>query len=337
MHRPSLAAILLIGTALSACSSMSLDAPSAAKQADAKQAAPGKSLAADLDAQIMNAQAARATGDYQGATRILSQLMLVAPDNARVVGEYGKNLVQQGRSKEALDFLKRAIELSPGDWSLYSASGVAYDQNGQYAAAKVAYQQALSLRPGNAAVLNNYGLSRMQAGDTAGARQLFAQAEAAGGGDPKIASNVALLASLSPAAPEPVRSAAPSVKSPAPVMSAPAPKSAVARNTAPKPGPVDTVMMEQIPSDPKAGPVKVATGAPHKLMKDAPAPASVAAAAHTPKKVAAKPELKKTVATTAPAAPKKVAATAPKPDTKKAPASSNKTPSLRMTADAATP
>ncbi len=169
-------------------------------------------MAADLDGQIANAQALRAQGDYPGATKILGQLMLIAPDNARVVGEYGKNLVQQGRAKEALDFLKRAVELSPSDWSLYSASGVAYDQNGQYAAAKVAYQQALTLRPGNAAVLNNFALSRMQAGDLSGARQLLAQAQAAGGADPKIASNVALLASLSPtpaAVSTPAKSAAP--------------------------------------------------------------------------------------------------------------------------------
>src|SRR5580698_8874460 len=333
MQRSSLAAILLIGTALSACSTFSSDTPSAPKQAASKPAASSKTLAADLDAQILTAQAARAAGDYQGATRILSQLMLVAPDNPRVVGEYGKNLVLQGRSKEALDFLKRAIELSPNDWALYSASGVAYDQNGQYPAARVAYQQALALHPGNAAVLNNYALSRMQAGDLSGARQLFAQAEAAGGADPKIASNVALLASLSPApAPEPVHAAAP-MKSTALAPMASTPKPAVARNTAPKPAAVDTVMMQQIPSDPKAGPVKVATGVPHKLVKDTPATA-VATTAHAPKKVAAAPAPKKTAA--APAAPKKVAATAPKPDTKKAP-TANKTPSLRMTADAATP
>ncbi len=117
-----------------------------------------------------------------------------------------------------------------------------------------------------------------------------------------------------------------------PMMSAPAPKSAVASNTAPKSGAANTVMMEQIPTDSKAGPVKVATGAPHRLVKETPI---VATAAHAPKKVAAVPAPKKTAA--APAAPKKVAATAaPKPDTKKAPPT-NKTPSLRMTADAATP
>lgn len=318
------AAALLLGTALTACSSLSLDTQAAKtdthKAAAAKATTSPKSMAADLDVQVANAQTLREQGDYQGATKILSQLMLVAPDNPRVVGEYGKNLVQQGRSKEALDFLKRAVELSPGDWTLYSASGVAYDQNGQYASAKVAYQQALSLRPGNAAVLNNFALSRMQAGDLTGAHQLMAQAQASGSADPKIASNVALLTSLSP--PAPVQ--APQAKSSTPPAYTPAAKSAVARSTMPRP--VETVMMQQIPVDPKAGPVKAATGAPRKLIKETPAAVAHAAA---PKKVAA--------AKAQAPEPKKVAVTTPKTDPKKAAAAKTKTPALRMTADAATP
>ncbi len=166
-----LAAALLLGTALTACSSFSLDGPAA--KTDAHQAAAAKpttspkSMAADLDVQVANAQALRAQGDYQGATKILSQLMLVVPDNAHVVGEYGKTLVQEGRSKEALDFLKRAVELSPATGRSIRRAASPTTRAGQYASAKVAYQQALSLKPGNAAVLNNYALSRMQAGDRA--------------------------------------------------------------------------------------------------------------------------------------------------------------------------
>ncbi len=150
----------------------------------------------------------------------------------------------------------------------------------------------------------------------------MAQAQAAGGADPKIASNTALLASLSPAQ-EPAH--APQAKASAAPAYTPAPaKTAVARGATPRP--VETVMMEQIPIDPKAGPVKSATAAPRKLIKDAP-PAAVAHAA-APKKVAVaapKPE------------PKKVAATEPKTDPKKAASAKTKTPALRMTADAATP
>ena len=36
---------------------------------------------------------------------------------ARVVGEYGKLLVQQGRSSDAVQFLSRAVQLAPSDWT----------------------------------------------------------------------------------------------------------------------------------------------------------------------------------------------------------------------------
>src|ERR1700743_3785807 len=121
----TLAAALLLGTALTACSTLS-GSEGDPTQKDAKAAQPQKSLAADLETQIHNAQGMRASGDYAGATKVLAQLMLVSPDDSRVIGEYGKALVLQGRSKESLDFLKRAVQLQPNDWSFYSAMGVAY-------------------------------------------------------------------------------------------------------------------------------------------------------------------------------------------------------------------
>lgn len=301
-----LAAALLLGTALTACSTFEPAGNPAPKQAS-KGNTSSKSMAADVEVQIRTAQAARASGDYAGATKILSQLMLVMPDNARVIGEYGKTLVQQGRSKESLDFLKRAVQLVPGDWSYYSAMGVAYDQNGDYPNARAAYQQALAIQPGNPSVLNNYALSRMQAGDLAGARQLMAQVSPAGAADPKIAQNVALLASLAPAgaaASAPVKS---TVAANAPGVR----QMPVTTHALPLPA---NVVMQKVPNDSKAGPVKEATGAPHQLAKNA-APTAEKA----PVKTAAKP------------VPHKVAQTAPKK------IDAHKTPSLRMTADAATP
>ncbi len=85
-------------------------------------------MAADIDGGVRQAQLLRTSGDLDGATRILSQLMLAAPDDPRVVGEYGKLLVQEKASADAVQFLRRAIELQPNDWTLYSALGVAYDQ-----------------------------------------------------------------------------------------------------------------------------------------------------------------------------------------------------------------
>jgi Flp pilus assembly protein TadD len=306
-----LAAALLLGTAMSGCSMIDgaqKASPPPDSSAEMRPNTSPKSMAAGLDAQVQSAQALRGKGDYAGATQILSQLMLVAPDNPRIVGEYGKNLIQQGRSKEALDFLKRAVQLQPSDWTIYSALGIAYDQNGDYANAKLAYQQALALKPGDAGVLNNFALSRMQAKDLSEARQLMARASTGtGASDPKIAQNAALLASLEPttAPAVPAKSAPLQQTNAKPVVTHQAPPVSLGAN----------VVAQSVPKDPHAGPVKQATAAPRKLTPDT--------------AVTKKPETAPAIV----AAPHKIAQTAP---TNKKPAS-GKTPSLRMTADVSTP
>lgn len=194
---------------------------------------------------MRDAQAKRLQKDYAGAVHVLSQLMMVAPDDARVVSEYGKTLIQQGRSREALDFLQRAAQLQQGDWTVYSALGVAYDQAGDYVSAKNAYERALVLKPGETTILNNYAMSRALAGDLTQAKSLITQASA-GSQDERIARNVKMIDGLTPA-----------VTPPAPGTPPADPKTIAV--TAPKPG---SVVMQAIPNDPKAG--KVAKPKPRK-------------------------------------------------------------------------
>lgn len=249
-----------------------------------------KTLPGTLDGEIRRAQLLRAKGDYDEAARSLAQLILVAPDDGRVVGEYGKVLEQEGHSREALPFLKRAAQLSPNEWSVQSALGVAYDQVDDHASARAAYERALALRPGDASVLNNFAVSRMLAGDYAGAKRLFAQAQANGADNPKIAGNLEKLATLSPqpapqpapppAVPQPtvVPHAQPAVspvpgKSGVTVAAAPMSQRATAPaamkdNHAAAPARVaigspkalgGQVVMQRVPYDPLAGPVHPST------------------------------------------------------------------------------
>lgn len=242
---------------------------------DPDMAALVKNLPSNMDGEIRRAQLLRANGSFPEAAKVLSQLMIVAPDDPRIVGEFGKVMTQEGRSQDALAFLKRAIELQPNDWTLYSGLGVAYDQLDDHVRARLAYQHALALKPNEASILNNYAVSRMLAGDLNGAQRLLAQASASGGGDPKIANNVAMLASMRPAgaAPAPAMAVAsatqagaprtlPGVVSPTmtvsgPVLSAPRPAGA-------------QVVMQKVPVDPLAGPVAVKHPQPTKLAKAMP-------------------------------------------------------------------
>jgi Flp pilus assembly protein TadD len=201
-------------------------------------------LAQSVEAGVREAQLKRTQKDYAGAVKVLSQLMLVAADDPRVVGEYGKVLVLEGRSSEALDFLRRAVQLRTNDWTLYSALGVVYDQKADYANAEAAYSRALQLKPGESAVLNNYAMSRLQAGDLERARQLIAQAANASGDD-RIAKNLKMIAALK----------APPAKTPAPAtgMAASSPPRTLGRTLTAAEG--NAVVMQAVPNDPLAGPV----------------------------------------------------------------------------------
>jgi Flp pilus assembly protein TadD len=243
---PRLLAILMASAALCACSTLGATPETAEKSVMREKAPTARSLADNLEGNVAQARSLRLAGKYGESIQILSQLMLVATDDPRVVAEYGKALAQRGDANDATQFLRRAIELSPNDWTLYSAMGVAYDQINDQTSARNAYERALALRPGEPSVLNNYALSRLLANEPDAARRLIAQAQADGRpGDAKIARNVALINRLSPAS-KPVQVAAGGAKAapaPRPVAQASKP-AAVARvmppipvveNTAPNP------------------------------------------------------------------------------------------------------
>jgi len=328
-----LGALVLSGAALAACASAPDSSTAIGRDLAIKDqaSAPGTTL----DGEIRSAQLQRTQGDLPGAIRTLSQLMLAAPDDPRVVGEYGKVLTQQGRSTDAVQFLTRAVQLQPSDWTLYSALGVAYDQTGDAANARVAYDRALSLKPDEAVVLNNYAMSRMLAGDLTQAHRLILRAAATGSADPKIARNLALLDGLAAeSAPSSAATSAVAGASPQPTPQAeivttglPPASESVALH-APKPlftassnaSEPRTIVMQEVPFDAKAGPV----GKAKKL----------AATKHKLPKLAA-PKLRKLVA--APAMPKLAAAPALRttivPPAKSTTASKSKIPALRLADD----
>src|SRR5271155_2014534 len=66
--------------------------PAAPGTQTAAKSAPGATgeLPGTLEGEITRAQALRAAGSYDEAASAFGQLMLVAPDDVRVVGGYGK-------------------------------------------------------------------------------------------------------------------------------------------------------------------------------------------------------------------------------------------------------
>jgi Flp pilus assembly protein TadD/cell division septation protein DedD len=216
--------------ALITVSASEVQAADAAKPEATVPAAPPSALGlvpgeipADLETALHQAQLSRQSGDIAGAAKILSQLVLFAPDNPRVLSEYGKTLVAEGRTDDALAFLERAIQIQPAEWSNYSAQGIAYDQKGNYQAAMTSYTRALALKPGEPTVLNNAAMSRMQAGDLPGAEKYLMQAAPGAAEFPRIAENLALLQSMKAARTPVMPQIAPAAPAPAAVQAMTAP------------------------------------------------------------------------------------------------------------------
>src|SRR5262245_57115078 len=80
-------------------------------------------FSSNFDAALLQAQDLRKHGGLDQASRILGQLVIVAPDDPRVLGEYGKVMLESGRTDDAIAFLERAITLKDTDWTLFSALG----------------------------------------------------------------------------------------------------------------------------------------------------------------------------------------------------------------------
>ena len=223
-------ALALPGAGCSTFSYIGHSGASAAEQAPKQAVLPFSGVPgseAEVTVFLAQAQQARADGDLTTAAKLLSQLVLIAPDDQRVLGAYGKVLAAQGRSDDALAFLERAIQLQPGDWTLYSAQGVAYDQQAKYPLAQASYAHALELKPGEPAVLNNDALSHMQAGDLTGAANLLRQVSPQSPNYDHIAKTLALLEQMIPSAP------------PAPVIAELARRTAATENGMPQPVAID--------------------------------------------------------------------------------------------------
>jgi Flp pilus assembly protein TadD len=265
-----------------------------------KSAAP----ATTLEDSIRQAQMLRLAGLYPDAIKHLSQLMMVASDDGRVISEYGKTLAAMGRASDAVNFLTRAQQLQPGDWTIYSALGVAYDQMGDQKSAQAAYEHALAIKPNEPSVLNNYALSRMLAKDPEMAGKLAARAESAGGmSEPKIARNIAMIRSLALETHTVAQAA--NTPSPLPQQALPQAQPQVAKvqiQSLAAPVRDDRVVMQRVPVDPLAGPVTAPAHAPRPLQAKVATPSAADPKPDAPAKQVLNTPVAK-IATNTPATP----------------------------------
>lgn len=153
-------------------------------------------VSANADALLDRAEALRASGDIDGAMRMVANVLRFAPQEPRAMGAYGKLLLAKGQEHEAIVYLDWAIRLAPDDWDLLTARGVAHDRAGDTEAARSDLKRALAMKPGDPAILYDLALAQIRTGDLDEAKVLLREAQSKAGADPRIAAKLAAIEKL---------------------------------------------------------------------------------------------------------------------------------------------
>ena len=101
----------------------------------------------------------------------------------------GIGLLRLGRSREALEPLRHAVDACADRWRAWNALGVAYDQAQSWALSNAAYERAYQLTDKPAQILNNYGLSLLSQGKADKAAVIFEKARELVPDDARVITN----------------------------------------------------------------------------------------------------------------------------------------------------
>jgi Flp pilus assembly protein TadD len=142
------------------------------------------------------ARALRYSGQGQQAADVVQTELARHGRDARLVGELGKAYLAADRIGLAVRNLEEAQALTPDDWELHSALGVALDSLTRHDEARTAYGRALQLAPDHPLVLNNLGLSQALDGQLDEAIATLTHAHEQPQAGMQIRQNLALLLAL---------------------------------------------------------------------------------------------------------------------------------------------
>ena len=150
----------------------------------------------DSASAIQFARALRRIGSFSEAVSVLERLERADQLNAELRGELGKSLTADGRAFEGVRHLQYAAGQTADDWRVFSAYGVALDQIGEHADARVQYDRALALAPAHTTVLNNKALSYALSGKLETAEEILRDVAGRPASPAKVRQNLALILGL---------------------------------------------------------------------------------------------------------------------------------------------
>jgi len=145
---------------------------------------------------IQYASVLRMNGRNDQALAVMQQVAIANPDDREVLAAYGKAQAAAGQLQQALDTILRAQTPDRPDWRLKSAEGAILDQLGRSAEARQRYRTALDIQPNEPSVLSNLGMSYLLARDLKTAETYLRSAARQPGADSSVRQNLALAVGL---------------------------------------------------------------------------------------------------------------------------------------------
>jgi Flp pilus assembly protein TadD len=152
--------------------------------------------AENIDNALTFADALRGIGSTERAIEVLSEVLVLKPNEPRILMPLGRALAANGNQLGAARAFEQTAMLEPDRAEAWAALGTAMDQLENHRGAQVAYDKALAIEPERASTLANYGLSLALTGDLPGAEAKLRQASAVAPGDARIRENLALVLGL---------------------------------------------------------------------------------------------------------------------------------------------
>jgi Flp pilus assembly protein TadD len=136
------------------------------------------------------------TGKDDQALAVMQKVTILNPTDSEVLAAYGKAQAAAGQLEQALASIGRAQTADRPDWRLKSAEGAILDQLGRPDEARARYREALDLAPGEPSVYSNIGISYMLSKDLVSAEKYLRLAAEKPNADSRVRQNLALAVGL---------------------------------------------------------------------------------------------------------------------------------------------
>lgn len=150
----------------------------------------------NLDTALTFVSALRGIGSNERAVEVLSQVLIIHPDNPELLLTLGKVFASDGNVLGSAKAFERATLAAPYRADTWASLGTAMDKMERHGDAQTAYERALQIEPNRTSTLANYGLSLALSGNLAAAEEKLRLAAAQPDADMRVTENLALILGL---------------------------------------------------------------------------------------------------------------------------------------------